>query len=216
MLSVCLFYDRLCAVEWQSQSLSKILYCAEDEGLAAAPGMMTAGAVRFSKSLDLLKLTSPSYLVCLDMMKADLRVRKSVLGQSEASCWQKSFSATLVLSSLLPRGLLSGEPFLHGPGARIESYGSWNRQSSYFHSIQGMVCQSLLLFLSYIICRNLVYIWSWVLVCSFLCFFDLYVIDSYDCFVSYSWSEPKWKLEVFKPDYYIIVWLVKSIPGVCK
>ena len=96
--------------------------------------MMTAGAVRFSKSLDLLKLTSPSYLVCLDMMKADLRVRKSVLGQSEASCWQKSFSATLVLSSLLPRGLLSGEPFLHGPGARIESYGSWNRQSSYFHT----------------------------------------------------------------------------------
>ncbi|KAL1806071.1 hypothetical protein ACET3Z_029139 [Daucus carota] len=114
----------------------------EDEGLAAAPGMMTAGAVRFSKSLDLLKLTSPSYLVCLDMMKADLRVRKSVLGQSEASCWQKSFSATLVLSSLLPMGLLSGEPFLHGPGARIESYGSWNRQSSYFHSIQGMIRQN--------------------------------------------------------------------------
>lgn len=102
--------------------------------------MMTPDATKFSKSLDYLGFAPPSYLVCSDIIKADLRACKSVLGQSEASCWQKNFSATLVLSSLLPTGLPLGQPFSHGPGGRIESYGSWNRQSSCFHSVQGMVC----------------------------------------------------------------------------
>ncbi|KAK1378091.1 RNA-binding family protein [Heracleum sosnowskyi] len=110
----------------------------EGEVLETAPGMMSPDATKFSKSSDLLGFAPPSYLVCSDIMKADLSACKSVLGQSEASCWQTNFSATLVLSSLLPMGLPLDQPFLHGPGARIESYGSWNRQSSYFHSIQGM------------------------------------------------------------------------------
>ncbi|KAL8103027.1 hypothetical protein AgCh_027530 [Apium graveolens] len=110
----------------------------EGEVLATTPGMMTPDTTKFSKALDLLGFAPPSYLVCSDIMKADLRACKSVLGRSETSCWQKNFSATLVLSSLLPTGLPLDQPFLHGPGARIESYGSWNRQSSYFHSLQGM------------------------------------------------------------------------------
>lgn len=127
-----------------TQLLSRFFFvCADGEVLAPAPKMTTPGSTKFSKSLDLLGFAPPSYLVCSDILKADLLAYKSVLGQSEASCWQKCFSATLVLSSLLPIGLPLGEPFLHCPGARIESYGSWNRQSSYFHSIQGMVCHHL-------------------------------------------------------------------------
>lgn len=123
---------------WQHVRDLNIDNAIEGKVLATAPGMTTPDATKFFKSLDLLEFAPLSYLVCSDTMKADLRACKSVLGQSEASCWQKNFSATLVLSSLLPMGLPSGQPFLHGPGARIESYGSWNRQSSYFHSIQGM------------------------------------------------------------------------------
>lgn len=116
--------------------------------MASSLGVKSSGATSVSRSLDLLGIAPPSYLVCADILKADLHPYKSVLAQTEGRCWQKRFSAALVLSSLLPTSSPSDEPFLHGPGPRIESYGSWNRQSSFFYSRHGtMVCQNIFAFL---------------------------------------------------------------------
>ncbi|KAL6980502.1 hypothetical protein U1Q18_022140 [Sarracenia purpurea var. burkii] len=91
------------------------------------------GATNTSKGSDGLGLAAPTYLVCLDMLKADLHPNGSVLGQSFGQCWQKCFSSSLVLSSLLPSDSPTDEPFLHGTQARIEVHGNWNSQSLYFH-----------------------------------------------------------------------------------
>lgn len=113
----------------------------DDQDMASSLGVKSSGATSVSRSLDLLGIAPPSYLVCADILKADLYPYKSILAQTEGRCWQKRFSAALVLSSLLPTSSPSDEPFLHGPGARIESYGSWNRQSSFFHSRHGTMSQ---------------------------------------------------------------------------
>lgn len=96
---------------------------------------------RLAKSLKNLVLAPPTYLVGLDVLKADMRYN-SVLSRDNGQCWRKCFSASMVLSSLLLIDLPFNEPFLHGTEARIEVHGAWNRQSFYFHSKNGKkVCQ---------------------------------------------------------------------------
>ncbi|KAK3034423.1 hypothetical protein RJ639_033694 [Escallonia herrerae] len=83
----------------------------------------------------------PTYPVCLDVLKAGMHSHKHVLAQSVAQCWHKYFSASLVLSSMLPTDLPSKELFMHGRETRIEVHGVWSRQSSYFCSKMGAMNQ---------------------------------------------------------------------------
>ncbi|XVF23855.1 hypothetical protein REPUB_Repub13aG0075600 [Reevesia pubescens] len=95
------------------------------------------GPIKPSKHYDVF--SSPTYIVSLDILKADPHPKKSVLTQGNADCWRKCFSICLALSSFLLKGLPTDEPFLDGGDGRIELHGSWNRQSSYFQSRNGIV-----------------------------------------------------------------------------
>ncbi|XP_030489241.2 uncharacterized protein LOC115705912 isoform X1 [Cannabis sativa] len=79
-------------------------------------------------------MMSPTYLVGLDTLKADLNSYQSVLAWRNSHCWQKCFSLSLTLSSLLSNGLPAHGPLAHGSDGRIEVCGSWSRQSSYILS----------------------------------------------------------------------------------
>ncbi|XP_039051686.1 uncharacterized protein LOC120193179 isoform X2 [Hibiscus syriacus] len=79
---------------------------------------------------------SPTYIVSLDILKAD--PHGSVVPWGNAHCWWKYFSICLSLSSIFQKDLPTDESFLHGDDGRIEVYGSWNRQSSYFRSRNGI------------------------------------------------------------------------------
>ncbi|XP_057487483.1 uncharacterized protein LOC130773556 isoform X1 [Actinidia eriantha] len=99
------------------------------------------GATSTSKDNDGLDLATPTYLVCLDTLKADLHPRGSVIVRNVGLCWQKCFSSSLAISTLLPSDLPTEEPFLHGTQARTEVHGSWNGQSLYFHRKSGKMGQ---------------------------------------------------------------------------
>lgn len=100
-----------------------------------------------TKSLDCLGLAPPTYLVGLDVLKADLQSCKSILSHEYSQLWVKCFSLTFVLSSQLPTDLPFDGPLFHGANARVEVQGGWNRQSLYFQSRNGSsVCRIILLF----------------------------------------------------------------------
>ncbi|KAJ0887593.1 putative tetratricopeptide-like helical domain superfamily, zinc-finger domain-containing protein [Helianthus annuus] len=80
-----------------------------------------------------LCLAPPTYLVCLDSLKADSHPYKYLVAPTIEHRWKKSFSAFLVVSSSILADPNSDERCLHGPETRIEVHGVWNRQSSYFH-----------------------------------------------------------------------------------
>ncbi|KAI3705589.1 hypothetical protein L1987_75828 [Smallanthus sonchifolius] len=80
-----------------------------------------------------LCLAPPTYLVCLDSLKADSHPYKYLVAPTIEQRWQKYFSASLVVSSSILAVLNSDELCLYGPETRIEVHGVWNRQSSYFH-----------------------------------------------------------------------------------
>ncbi|MBA0814466.1 hypothetical protein Gohar_020296, partial [Gossypium harknessii] len=79
---------------------------------------------------------SPTYIVSLDILKAD--PLESVVPWANAHSWWKYFSICLALSSFFQKDLPTDEPFFHGVDGRIEVRGSWNRQSSYFQSRNGI------------------------------------------------------------------------------
>ncbi|XP_027350072.1 uncharacterized protein LOC113861453 [Abrus precatorius] len=74
----------------------------------------------------------PTYLVGLDILKADQFAYKPVVAHRNTQCWQKHFSITLATSNLLRNSLPAGGPLLHGD-ERIEVHGAWNKQLSSFH-----------------------------------------------------------------------------------
>ncbi|XP_076910629.1 uncharacterized protein LOC143568335 isoform X2 [Bidens hawaiensis] len=80
-----------------------------------------------------LCLAPPTYLVCLDSLKAYSHPYKYLVAPTNEQRWKKSYSAFLVVSSSMLADLNSDESCLHGPETRIEVHGVWNRQSSYFH-----------------------------------------------------------------------------------
>ncbi|XP_022134226.1 uncharacterized protein LOC111006536 isoform X2 [Momordica charantia] len=77
-------------------------------------------------------LTPPTYLVGVDILKADSHSYDPVLVRKISQCWQNFFSISLTLPNLLQKDASADGLFLHD--ARIEAKGSWNRQSSYFQS----------------------------------------------------------------------------------
>ncbi|KAI4348138.1 hypothetical protein L6164_008897 [Bauhinia variegata] len=81
----------------------------------------------------------PSYLVGLDILRADQLTYKSVLANRNTQCWQKFFSITLATSKLLQTGLQEDGLFLHGGDERVEIHGIWNKQFSSFQWRSGAV-----------------------------------------------------------------------------
>ncbi|OMO96934.1 siRNA-mediated silencing protein NRDE-2 [Corchorus olitorius] len=94
------------------------------------------GPTKLSKSNDFS--ISPTYVVSLDILKADPHAHQSVVTWKNQHCWWKCFSICITLSSFLQKDLSADEPFLDGDDGRIEVHGSWNKQSSYFQSRNGI------------------------------------------------------------------------------
>ena len=87
----------------------------------------------------------PTYLVGLDILKADQYAYKPVVAHRSTQCWQKHFSITLATSNMLRNGLPADAPLLHGGDERIEVHGPWNKQLSSFQWRSGAgVCYFLL------------------------------------------------------------------------
>ncbi|KAK7295701.1 hypothetical protein RJT34_18612 [Clitoria ternatea] len=75
----------------------------------------------------------PTYLVGLDILKADQFAYKSVVAHRNTPCWQKHFSNTLATSNVLRNVLPVNDSLLRGGNERIEVHGAWNKQLSSFH-----------------------------------------------------------------------------------
>ncbi|KDO67695.1 hypothetical protein CISIN_1g000307mg [Citrus sinensis] len=90
---------------------------------------------KLSKGHDIL--TPPTYIVGLDILKADSYQYQSVIARRHGLCWQKCLSVSLAISSIYPKDL-PADLSLIGDG-RIECIGSWNRQSSFFRSRNGVL-----------------------------------------------------------------------------
>ncbi|VVA12429.1 PREDICTED: ZEAMMB73_Zm00001d030666 [Prunus dulcis] len=86
-------------------------------------------------------MTSPTYLVGLGIMKAELHSYEPVLARRNGQWWKKCFSLFLVLSNLFRKDVPEDVPFLHGNDGHMEFPVSWNRQSSYFQSSNSGVSQ---------------------------------------------------------------------------
>ncbi|XP_044507926.1 uncharacterized protein LOC123227264 isoform X3 [Mangifera indica] len=82
-------------------------------------------------------LTTPIYIVGLDILKADSHSYESIIAGRCGQCWQKCFSITLALSNMFQMDLPA--EFLNTGDGRIEVCGGWNRQSSYFQSRDGIM-----------------------------------------------------------------------------
>jgi hypothetical protein len=109
------------------------------DNISADSQQICSRATKGPKYLDVI--TSPTYLVGLDMLRADPCSYESVLAQRSSQWWQKSFSIFLAVSKMLQKAFPADGPFLHGTGGRIEIHGNWNREASYFQSRNGvLVC----------------------------------------------------------------------------
>ncbi|GMI86265.1 hypothetical protein like AT2G39580 [Hibiscus trionum] len=106
---------------------------ADSQLVLASCQQRSNGPTKLAKYHDVF--ISPTYIVSLDILKAD--THKSAVPWGNAQCWWKYFSICLSLSSFFQKDLPTDESFLHGDG-RIEVHGSWNRQSSYFQSRNGI------------------------------------------------------------------------------
>ncbi|XP_021910329.1 uncharacterized protein LOC110824099 isoform X3 [Carica papaya] len=100
------------------------------------------------KSNDVIKLskyhnvlTPPTYFVSLDVMKVNSHSYESLGAKKNGQCWWKVFSISLALSSFLQNNFFADRSCLRGCDGRIEVYGSWNRQASYFQSKNGIMNQ---------------------------------------------------------------------------
>lgn len=110
-------------------------------------------------------ITSPTYLVGLSILKADLHSYDSVLARRYGECWKKCFSLFLALSKSFQKDFPADGPVLHGNDGRIEVPVSWNRQTSYFQSRNsGVVCLLICSFFthSYALCCMLLLFLSFV------------------------------------------------------
>ncbi|XP_015963018.1 uncharacterized protein LOC107486953 isoform X1 [Arachis duranensis] len=74
----------------------------------------------------------PTYLVGLDVLKADQFAYKAVMAHRSSQYWQKHFSFTLATSSMLRNGIPADAPLLHGGDERIEVHDPWNNYLSSF------------------------------------------------------------------------------------
>ncbi|CAN4090114.1 unnamed protein product [Withania somnifera] len=117
-----------------SGSRMKVTLDNDDKAGSPTQGQISSAKRTLTKSLDCLGLTPPTYLVGLDVLKADLQSCKSIPSHEYSQLWVKCFSLSIVLSSQLPTDLPFDGPLFHGANARVEVQGGWNRQSLYFQS----------------------------------------------------------------------------------
>lgn len=123
------------------------MFSSVDKVGSPAQGQISSAKTTLTKSLDCLNLAPPTYLVGLDVLKADLQSCKSIPSHEYSQLWVKCFSLSIVLSSQLPTALPSDELLFYGANARVEVQGGWNRQSLYFQSRNGSsVCRIILFF----------------------------------------------------------------------
>ncbi|TMW93488.1 hypothetical protein EJD97_011585 [Solanum chilense] len=123
--------------DYSSGSRMKVTLDNDDRVGSPTQGQLSSAERTLTKSLDCLGLAPPTYLVGLDVLKADLQSCKSILSHEYSQLWVKCFSLTFVLSSQLPTDLPFDGPLFHGTNARVEVQGGWNRQSLYFQSRNG-------------------------------------------------------------------------------
>lgn len=123
------------------------MFSSVDKVGSPTQGQLSSAKRTLTKSLDCLGLAPPTYLVGLDVLKADLQSCKSFLSHEYSQLWVKCFSHSFVLSSQLPTDLPFDGPLFHSANARVEVHGGWNRQSLYFQSRNGSsVCRIILFF----------------------------------------------------------------------
>ncbi|XP_016572157.1 uncharacterized protein LOC107870220 isoform X2 [Capsicum annuum] len=123
--------------DYSSGSRMKVPVDTDDKVGSPAQGQISSAKTTLTKSLDCLNLAPPTYLVGLDVLKADLQSCKSIPSHEYSQLWVKCFSLSIVLSSQLPTALPSDELLFYGANARVEVQGGWNRQSLYFQSRNG-------------------------------------------------------------------------------
>ncbi|MCD9642621.1 hypothetical protein HAX54_029505 [Datura stramonium] len=123
--------------DYSSGSGMEVTLDNDDKVGSPAQGQISSTKRTLTKSLDCLGLAPPTYLVSLDVLKADLQSCKSILSHEYGQLWVKCFSLSFVLSSQLPTDLPVDERLFHGANARVEVQGGWNRQSLYFQSRNG-------------------------------------------------------------------------------
>ncbi|XP_030512546.1 uncharacterized protein LOC115726702 isoform X2 [Rhodamnia argentea] len=84
---------------------------------------------------------SPTYVVGLDILKADSRSYEAVVTQNIGQCWQKCFSISLVISSVPKQVRPMDDSVLQNSDGRIEISGCQSRQSSFFRNRNGSLNQ---------------------------------------------------------------------------
>ncbi|KAM7270403.1 hypothetical protein ACFE04_029617 [Oxalis oulophora] len=95
------------------------------------------GVTKLSKSSE---VCTPTYLVAMDMLKADRRSFENLTARKHERCWQKCFSSTLALSCLFQKDLMADEP-LQSTDGRIEIHGSLSQESSYLRKTSALLNQ---------------------------------------------------------------------------
>lgn len=127
---------------WQhlrDHSSGNIYRQQHDDSDSADSQEICSRVTRVAKYLDVV--TSPTYLVGLDMLRADSCLYESVLAQRSTRWWQKCFSIFLAVTNMLQKTVPADGQFLYGAGGRREIHGNGNREASYFQSRNGALNQ---------------------------------------------------------------------------
>lgn len=90
-----------------------------------------------SDTADHIKSQVPTYLVGLDILKADLHSYDSVVAQRVGQSWQKCFTILLAISGFFKQVLNADDSILQNNDGRIEVFGGWSSQRSYFRNRSG-------------------------------------------------------------------------------
>ncbi|XP_056161252.1 uncharacterized protein LOC115673039 isoform X2 [Syzygium oleosum] len=97
----------------------------------------TSSAKSWAVPTSFSKCCSPTYVVGLDILKADSRSYEAVVTQHIGQCWQKCFSISLAISSLPKQVRHMDDSVLQNSDGRIEISGCQSRQSSFFRNRNG-------------------------------------------------------------------------------
>ncbi|KAL3732194.1 hypothetical protein ACJRO7_028948 [Eucalyptus globulus] len=94
----------------------------------------TSSAKRWAVPTSCSKCCSPTYVVGLDILKADSRSYEAVVTQNIGQCWRKCFSISLAIPSLPKQLQQMDDSVLQNSDGRIEISGCQSRQSSFFRN----------------------------------------------------------------------------------
>lgn len=89
----------------------------------------------------------PTYLVGLDVLKAEQFTYRPVVAHRNTQFWQQHFSVTLAISNLLQNGLPTDGPLSQGGDERLEVRGAWSKQLSFqWRNGVGVVASNFLVY----------------------------------------------------------------------